>query len=94
MVLNYKCAFNNPSSYRKQYEDAYARFKPDKRLHWIPQIGNVSITLDLEDRTLNLDVTPFQATVIDLFAVNGRCIQISWHYVNTSYRRKDDSAGY
>ncbi|TIC68002.1 hypothetical protein E3Q03_01716 [Wallemia mellicola] len=58
-------------TYRKQYEDAYARFKPDKRLHWIPQIGNVSITLDLEDRTLNLDVTPFQATVIDLFAVNG-----------------------
>ncbi|TIA85251.1 hypothetical protein E3P99_04037 [Wallemia hederae] len=57
--------------FREGYDDAYARLKPDKRLHWIPQIGNISITLELEDRTLTLDVTPFQAATIDLFGSNG-----------------------
>ena len=57
--------------FRGGYDDAYARLKPDKRLHWIPQIGNISITLELEDRTLTLDVTPFQAATIDLFGSNG-----------------------
>ncbi|TIB40487.1 hypothetical protein E3P86_00658 [Wallemia ichthyophaga] len=57
--------------FRESYEDAYALLKPDKRLHWIPQIGNISITIELEDRRLELDVTPFQAATIDLFGSNG-----------------------
>ena len=53
--------------HKSKYDEEYAIFKPDKRLHWIPHIGTVSLSIELEDRVVNVEATPFQAAVIDNF---------------------------
>lgn len=66
----------NPSALRltpkleameKEYEAAFHHFKPDKHLRWLQEQGMVSVTLELEDRTVTEDVTPLQAAVAELF---------------------------
>ncbi|GJN89751.1 hypothetical protein Rhopal_002740-T1 [Rhodotorula paludigena] len=49
------------------YDRGFASLKGDKRLRWLPQLGNVNLTLELKDRTLTVDATPLQAAVIELF---------------------------
>lgn len=51
----------------KQYEKAFTKLKPEKRLEWLPALGSVSLEIVLKDRTLELDVTPLQAAVLELF---------------------------
>ena len=49
------------------YEKAFRKVKPEKRLHWIPNLGSVNLEITLKDRNLSLDVTPIQAAVLELF---------------------------
>ncbi|BEI91550.1 uncharacterized protein CcaverHIS019_0403700 [Cutaneotrichosporon cavernicola] len=51
----------------KEYEAAFHHFKPDKHLLWLQEQGTASVTLELEDRTVTVDVTPLQAAVAELF---------------------------
>jgi hypothetical protein len=51
------------------------RMKPDKKLRWFPQLGSVTITLELRDRTLKAEATPLQAAVIELFSERGETRQ-------------------
>jgi anaphase-promoting complex subunit 2 len=52
-------------NFSKKYEEQ----KPDKRLHWVHQMGSVTITVELKDRTLSsITVTPLEAAVIELFS--------------------------
>lgn len=53
------------------YADAYHQVKPDKRLRWLPHLGTVDIKLELEDRTVELEVNLLQASVIELFGQQG-----------------------
>ncbi|KZT56877.1 hypothetical protein CALCODRAFT_542803 [Calocera cornea HHB12733] len=50
------------------FEAEFHKFKPDKNLRWVPQLGAVSVKLDLEDRTVEVEATPIQAGVIELFS--------------------------
>ncbi|GAA5986672.1 hypothetical protein JCM10908_003852 [Rhodotorula pacifica] len=49
------------------YDRAFASNKNDKRLRWMPQLGNVNLTIELKDRKVTADATPLQAAVIELF---------------------------
>jgi len=41
-------------------------------LQWLPSLGNVSLTVELEDRTLTFDdLTPLQAIVLYHFQEKG-----------------------
>lgn len=51
----------------KQYEKAFTKLKPEKRLEWLPALGSVSLEVVLKDRTLELEVTPLQAAVLEMF---------------------------
>ncbi|PLW15690.1 hypothetical protein PCANC_14344 [Puccinia coronata f. sp. avenae] len=51
----------------KAFEQTYTAQKVDRRLRWLPPLGNVEIDVELQDRTLSLEVTPLQASVIELF---------------------------
>ncbi|MBW0483948.1 hypothetical protein O181_023663 [Austropuccinia psidii MF-1] len=53
---------------QKQFEKAYTLQKVDRRLRWFPQLGSLELDVELQDRTLSLEVTPLQASVIELFA--------------------------
>jgi len=56
------------------FEAGFHKAKPDKKLKWVPQLGAVSLTLELEDRTVEVEATPIQAGVIELFSE-----QDTWH---------------
>ncbi|GAA5869819.1 hypothetical protein JCM3774_000505 [Rhodotorula dairenensis] len=49
------------------YDRAFASKNGDKRLRWMPQLGNVNLTIELKDRKITADATPLQAAVIELF---------------------------
>lgn len=57
--------------YQSNYEAKFVQLKPDKKLKWLPQLGTVNLTLDLADRSLTLDVSPLQASIIELFSAQG-----------------------
>lgn len=54
-------------SLQARYAKAFHQFKPDKRLRWLPQLGTVEIKLELEDRTVEVEASPLQASIVELF---------------------------
>lgn len=52
---------------QQQYETAFHHFKPDKRLRWLQHIGTATVKLELEDRTVEVEATPLQAAITELF---------------------------
>jgi anaphase-promoting complex subunit 2 len=54
-----------------RYADGFTEFKPDKGLHWLPQLGTITLELELQDRTIEAEVTPLEAAVIGLFEEKG-----------------------
>jgi len=56
----------------KTFEQTYTAQKVDRRLRWLPQLGSVELDVELQDRTLNLEVTTLQASVIELFGTLGK----------------------
>ncbi|KAF8917802.1 hypothetical protein CPB85DRAFT_1373962 [Mucidula mucida] len=65
---------NMPGQF-KTFQDAYAKefstFKPDKKLRWLPHLGTVQLHLELQDRTVEVEVPPLEAAFIELFLKRG-----------------------
>jgi anaphase-promoting complex subunit 2 len=55
------------SSAAKEYEAAFHLFKPDKHLQWLQQLGTATLSIELEDRVVEVEATPLQASLIELF---------------------------
>jgi anaphase-promoting complex subunit 2 len=53
---------------QEQYAREFNVFKPDKKLKWLPHLGTVHLNIELEDRTLNIEVPPLEAAFIELFS--------------------------
>ncbi|KAJ7075818.1 hypothetical protein B0H15DRAFT_1007314 [Mycena belliarum] len=51
-----------------EYAKEFSTFKPDKKLRWLPHLGTVHLELQLEDRTIEMDVPPLEAAFIELFS--------------------------
>ena len=56
------------------YDRAYKIMKPEKKLSWIPDLGSVSMEVDLGDRKLDLVVSVIQAAVLECFSAKGEPI--------------------
>ncbi|KNE98574.1 hypothetical protein PSTG_08126 [Puccinia striiformis f. sp. tritici PST-78] len=54
----------------KIFEQTYTTQKVDRRLCWLPQLGSVEIDVVLQDRTLSLEVSTLQASIIELFGIS------------------------
>ncbi|WWD20956.1 hypothetical protein CI109_105434 [Kwoniella shandongensis] len=52
---------------QQQYEAAFHHFKPDKHLRFMQHIGTAHISLELEDRVVEVEATPLQAAIAELF---------------------------
>ncbi|GAA5974574.1 hypothetical protein JCM5350_001199 [Sporobolomyces pararoseus] len=54
---------------QSKYDELFTTLKPDKKLKWLPQLGNLDLTIEMKDgRILNVDsTTPVQAAVLELF---------------------------
>ncbi|KAF5335326.1 hypothetical protein D9611_011711 [Ephemerocybe angulata] len=53
---------------QEDYAKKFSVFKPDKKLKWLPHLGTVHLELELQDRTLDVDVPPLEAAFIELFS--------------------------
>lgn len=52
---------------QKRYEQGYEHLKSNRKLTWLNQLGTVRVELELRDRTVTVDCTTPQATVIYSF---------------------------
>ncbi|GAA5955125.1 hypothetical protein JCM3765_003202 [Sporobolomyces pararoseus] len=54
---------------QSKYDQTFTSLKSDKKLKWLPSLGNVNLTIEMKDgRTFTLDSTPIQAAVLELFS--------------------------
>ena len=60
-----------PCRVQDRYAEGFTEFKPDKKLHWLPQLGTITLEIELQDRTIEAEVTPIEAAVIGLFEEKG-----------------------
>ena len=59
-----------------RYANGFMEFKPDKKLHWLPQLGTITLELELQDRTIETEVTPLEAALIGLFEEKGAFLSL------------------
>jgi len=52
----------------EKYARHFSEFKPDRKIWFIPNLGTVTLELELSDRTLTVEATPLQAAIVDLFS--------------------------
>lgn len=52
---------------QKKYENGFERLKSARKLTWLHQLGQATVELELEDRTVNVDCKTFEAAVIYAF---------------------------
>jgi len=57
---------------QEEYSWEYTAFKPDKKLVWLSHMGSVKIEVELQDRTLEVDVPPVSAAIVELFSEKDR----------------------
>ncbi|CAG8581017.1 6618_t:CDS:10, partial [Acaulospora colombiana] len=65
--------FKMPGQFARLQEEfgkKYEQIKPDKRLHWVHQMGTLKLAIELKDRTVEVTATPLEAAVIELFSEN------------------------
>jgi hypothetical protein len=53
---------------QEEYAEEFAVLKPDKKLRWLPYLGTAHLELQLEDRTVEADVSPLEPAFIELFS--------------------------
>ncbi|CAN8098622.1 unnamed protein product [Discula destructiva] len=52
---------------QKQYENGYESLKSARKLTWLQQLGQATVELVLDDRTINVNCKTFEAAVIYIF---------------------------
>ncbi|CAI2169507.1 18661_t:CDS:2 [Funneliformis geosporum] len=50
-----------------KYNEGFQVFKPRRKLQWLKSLGKVQIELELQDRTVEFEVAPIYATIIQYF---------------------------
>ncbi|KAI9276817.1 hypothetical protein BDA99DRAFT_119205 [Phascolomyces articulosus] len=51
----------------KAYQDKFKHYKANRKLHWTPNQGSVSIELEFRSRTVEMTIDPSSALVISIF---------------------------
>lgn len=57
---------------QEDYSHDFSAFKPDKKLRWLPHLGEIQLTIELRDRSISTQATPLEAAIIELFSAKGR----------------------
>ncbi|CAG7847581.1 Anaphase-promoting complex subunit 2 AltName: Full=20S cyclosome/APC complex protein apc2 [Serendipita indica DSM 11827] len=60
---------------QEEYNKRYQKVKPDKRLHWVQSMGTLKLTIELSDRQVEVNATPLEAAVIELFSSKSSWLQ-------------------
>ena len=71
-ILGSSQVFDLAHSLQEEYSAGFSKFKPDKKLRWLPHLGTVKLELQLVDRTIEASVPPLEAAFIELFSEKGK----------------------
>ncbi|KAK9773452.1 putative Cullin family protein [Seiridium cardinale] len=52
---------------QRAYEDRFEHLKPSRKLKWLNHLGQATVELELEDRTISEDVRTYEAAIISAF---------------------------
>jgi anaphase-promoting complex subunit 2 len=55
------------AEHQKDYEQGYQHLKSARKLTWLNQLGQATVELELQDRTVSVDCKTYEATVIYAF---------------------------
>lgn len=65
---------------QKRYQDEFEKQKPDKKLRYLPNMGSVDLTVEMDSlETLTVTVNPLQAAIIELFSETSASIDGFFH---------------
>ncbi|KAF3005323.1 hypothetical protein E8E14_001193 [Neopestalotiopsis sp. 37M] len=53
---------------QQAYEDRFEHLKPSRKLKWLNHLGQATVELEFQDRTISEDVRTYEAAIIDAFA--------------------------
>lgn len=67
-----------------RYGMGYERLKSTRKLTWLYQLGQATVELELEDRTINVDCKTFEATVIYAFQTDDEGAQGNYGPIHMS----------
>ena len=59
------------SEMQRKYEAVFEHVKPSRKMKWLNHLGQATVELELEDRTLVEEVHTYEAAVIDCFGEEG-----------------------
>jgi anaphase-promoting complex subunit 2 len=68
-----------------KYEASFELFKASRKLQWQRSLGKVQVVLELQDRTLELEVSPVHATIIYHFEKQGKLASVQVNSVYPGY---------
>lgn len=66
---------------QETYENIFEHLKPSRKIKWLNHLGQATVELELEDRTISEEVRTYEAAVIDAFSeasLGGR--EASWTF--------------
>ena len=55
----------------EEYANEYAKIKRGRKLAWLDHLGTVEVEIELEDRTVAVEASPLQASIIHAFQDSG-----------------------
>ncbi|KAI0387511.1 hypothetical protein F5Y04DRAFT_274364 [Hypomontagnella monticulosa] len=58
----------NVTDMQKMYETIFERLKPSRKIKWLNHLGQATVGLELEDRTISEQVHTYEAAVINAFS--------------------------
>ncbi|KAI2636908.1 hypothetical protein GGS26DRAFT_460382 [Hypomontagnella submonticulosa] len=58
----------NVTEMQKMYETIFERLKPSRKIKWLNHLGQATVELELEDRTISEQVHTYEAAVINAFS--------------------------
>lgn len=64
---------------QQEFAERYQAKKPDKRLHWVHQLGSVHIAVHVKDRVIKVTATPLEAAIVELFSEKRERVVLSFH---------------
>ena len=70
-IIDTLTMFPSTNRLQEEYTREFTKFKPDKKLQWLPHLGTVQLDVELEDRTVSAEVPPLEAALIELFSEKG-----------------------
>ena len=71
----------------EEYANEYAKIKRGRKLAWLDHLGTVEVDIELQDRTISVETSPLQASIIYAFQSSGgtlsRCDLLMYRFGNT-----------